>query len=41
MKSLTLVVFIFTLPMSSVFAHTGAKSNQTKSDGIKMIREWK
>ena len=41
MKSLFLAVVVMTVSMSFAFAHSGAQSNQTKQDQIKIIREWK
>lgn len=41
MKSLILAVVVSLASMSFAFAHSGAQSDQTKSDEIKVVREWK
>lgn len=41
MKSLILVVVVALASMSFAFANSGAESNQTKPDGIKIVRDWK
>lgn len=41
MKSLILAVVVIFASMSFAFANSGAKSDQTKPDEIKIVREWK
>ncbi len=41
MKSLFLAAVLMIISTSSSFAKSGAKSTQTNTDGIRMIREFK
>ncbi len=41
MKSFILAAILLTLGMSFAYADNGAEGDQTSSDGIRIIREWK